>query len=82
MLVLAALFGGLTGAVGTLVSAFGRGWPTGPFIVLIAAFIFFISLVFGIEKGLFIRYVVYKKKQQEVTNFQVMVPLSREGEVK
>ncbi len=34
MLLLSALFGGVSGAVGTIISALGSGWPTGPFIVL------------------------------------------------
>lgn len=55
MLVLSAIFGGVSGVVGTLISAIGKGWPTGPFIVLVAAGLFIISLIFGKEKGLFIQ---------------------------
>jgi len=40
---------------GTYVSTLGDGWPTGPFIVIAAAGIFLLSLVFGTRKGLFVK---------------------------
>ena len=60
MVGLSALFGGGSGALGTFVSALGSGWPTGPFIVIVAAFIFTISLVFGKEKGVLIQWLQQK----------------------
>lgn len=53
-LVLAALFGGGAGAAGTLMSTWGNGWPTGPFIVIAAAVLFVISLLFGARKGVLV----------------------------
>jgi len=55
MLALSALFGGGAGVAGTYVSTLGDGWPTGPFIVIAAAGIFLLSLVFGTRKGLFVK---------------------------
>jgi ABC-type Mn2+/Zn2+ transport systems, permease components len=55
MLALSALFGGGAGVAGTYASALGDGWPTGPFIVIAAAGIFLLSLVFGRRKGLLVR---------------------------
>lgn len=61
MLVLAAFFGGGAGVLGTLVSTWGKGLPTGPFIVVAAASIFVVSLLFGASKGLLVvRY--YRRK--------------------
>lgn len=54
MTVLSALFGGGAGVIGTLLSAYGKGWPTGPFIVIAAASLFVVSLAFGIRKGLLV----------------------------
>lgn len=51
MLLLSALFGGGAGAAGTWVSTLGKGWPTGPFIVLLSSSLFLVSLVFGFQKG-------------------------------
>ena len=64
MLILSALFGGVAGASGTLISALGTGLPTGPFIVVVGAAIFVISLIFGKEKGIFIQYIQFKKHQR------------------
>lgn len=64
MLVLSAIFGGVAGATGTLISAMGSGLPTGPFIVVVGAGIFIISLVFGKEKGTFIKYTQFKMHQR------------------
>lgn len=71
MLFLSAIIGGASGAIGTLISAFGSGWPTGPFIVLVAALTFAISLFFGKEKGVFIQYIqqkMYEKQYEKEKN--------------
>lgn len=54
MVLLSGTFGGGAGLVGTYISTLGKGWPTGPFIVIAAACLFLISLLFGGSKGLFI----------------------------
>lgn len=56
LVVLAAIFGGISGALGTTISALGSGWPTGPFIVVTSAGIFLVSLLFGRKKGLLMEY--------------------------
>jgi manganese/zinc/iron transport system permease protein len=55
MLILSALFGGGAGMVGTIISTLGKGWPTGPFIIVTSSTLFVISLVFGAQKGLLIQ---------------------------
>jgi len=60
MVVISAFIGGVSGVIGTLFSAIGKGWPTGPFIVIVAGCIFMISLIFGKEKGLLWQY--YRRK--------------------
>lgn len=62
MLILSSLFGGLSGVFGTLISALGKGWPTGPFVILVSACFFLFSLFFGKEKGLLVVY--WKRKGQ------------------
>ena len=74
MIILSAIFGGLSGAIGTLISALGSGWPTGPFIVIVAASLFLISLFLGKERGILIQYIQYKiqqKKQVEKVSVQL-----------
>lgn len=66
MLIISSSFGAISGAVGTFISSKGSGWPTGPFIVVIAAGIFILSLTLGKEKGLLIKFLnkQQQKKQQ------------------
>lgn len=60
MVVLSGVFGGLSGMVGTALSAtipapvsgLTRGWPTGPLITLTAAGIFMISMIAAPSRGL------------------------------
>ena len=51
MLILASIFGVLSGSVGTLISARTAGLPAGPVIVLSAGAIFVISLLFSPRRG-------------------------------
>lgn len=64
MLILSAIFGGGSGMIGTLISTMGKGWPTGPFIVIAAAGIFLISMVFGAQRGLLIRSIQFRMQQR------------------
>lgn len=52
MVILAGLFGGLSGLLGTFLSALTPRMPTGPVIVLMAVGIFVISLLFAPQRGL------------------------------
>ncbi|MEN0645115.1 iron chelate uptake ABC transporter family permease subunit [Alkalicoccobacillus gibsonii] len=65
MMGLSAAFGGVSGALGTFISAQGAGWPTGPFIVLAASCLFLVSLVIGKEKGLLIEWLEYRSLRRE-----------------
>jgi manganese/zinc/iron transport system permease protein len=51
MVPLAALIGGLSGALGAMISALAPRMPTGPLIVLAAAFMFLVSLLFAPQRG-------------------------------
>jgi manganese/zinc/iron transport system permease protein len=51
MLVLSAIFGFVTGVIGTILSATFDQLPAGPIIVLTGSAIFAISLLFGIRRG-------------------------------
>lgn len=52
MVVLSAIFGSLSGIIGTLISTLMNNMPTGPAIVVIASIIALISLVFSPKRGL------------------------------
>lgn len=52
MVIISGTFGAISGMCGTLISTLGEGLSTGPFIVLTAAAIFVISLLFAPKRGL------------------------------
>jgi manganese/zinc/iron transport system permease protein len=52
MVFISGIVGGLSGAVGTLISTLGKGLSTGPFIVLTATVIFVVSMLFSPKRGL------------------------------
>ncbi|WP_079709049.1 metal ABC transporter permease [Paraliobacillus ryukyuensis] len=54
---LAGVFGSISGLIGAITSTLFSNLPTGPMIVLSASVIFFISLLIGQRKGLFLRAV-------------------------
>lgn len=80
MIILSSIFGGISGAVGTAISALGKGWPTGPFIVVVAAVFFALSLILGKEKGILLNHLRFKKqKKQARTNQQIDAPILEKG---
>ncbi|NUU63356.1 metal ABC transporter permease [Paenibacillus agri] len=74
MLIGAAVIGGGSGVIGTVISTMGKGWPTGPFIVVSSAAFFVVSLLFGAQKGL----VIVRLQQRSRIKSEVSVPAERE----
>lgn len=72
MMIYSGLFGGISGAIGTTISALGTGWPTGPFIVMTSGCIFIVSLFFGTKKGLIVEYMLERNKRKEILVSSVM----------
>lgn len=68
MVILAGLFGALSGVVGTLISSTLSNLPTGPVTVLSATSIFFASAVFAPGRGLIAKWI------QRVRNRRVIQP--------
>ncbi len=56
MLLLAALFGMLAGAIGAFTSFLGNNLPTGPFMVLGASAVFLGAFLFGPQHGVLVRW--------------------------
>ncbi|OBZ18843.1 manganese ABC transporter [Bacillus sp. FJAT-27264] len=77
MLIGAALIGGGSGVIGTLISTMGKGWPTGPFIVVSSAAFFVVSLLFGTQKGL----VIVHLQQRSRIKSELSAPAERERTV-
>lgn len=67
MVVLSAMIGGGAGVAGTVISTWGDGLPTGPFIVIAAASVFVFSLAFGTSKGLLVLYLQQRAHKKELS---------------
>jgi manganese/zinc/iron transport system permease protein len=75
MVLLAAFFGALSGLIGTLISTFGRGFSTGPLIVLVASTIVFVSLILAPNRGLFWRWIRQQRNRQQLRLDSVLADL-------
>ena len=72
MLILSAIFGGISGIVGSMISSTTEGMSTGPVIVITITAILCISLLFSPKQGYLFQYIRKKKQYQnnsdEITN--------------
>ena len=66
MVILAAIFGGISGAGGALISALAVRLPTGPLVVLTATFLFVVSLLFAPGRGWIARGLTLIKTRRRV----------------
>lgn len=66
MLFLSAVIGGLSGWLGASVSALLADLPAGALIVLTAASIFLVSMIFGTARGVLPRYLDHRKLQRRM----------------
>lgn len=57
MIVISGFFGAISGISGTIVSTYGKGLPTGPFIVVTATILFVFSFLFAPARGLVSKWV-------------------------
>ena len=80
MLVLAALFGGASGAIGALWSANAPSLPTGPVIVLCASFFLVISILFGRERGVLWSAIKRRRVTRRIRQENMLKDLYRWGE--
>lgn len=75
MIILSAIFGAISGVVGTILSSVISKLPTGPTIVIVVSTIVIISLTFAPKRGLVWRYIRDRKNQKEINEDQVLMNL-------
>lgn len=73
MVLLAGAIGAFSGVVGTLVSTLQIGLPTGPFIVLTATTLFFISMLFAPKRGLIAKRLRRKDNDKRLLKESLLV---------
>ena len=66
MVILAAIFGSLSGVLGTAISASENNLSTGPVIVLVAASFVVVSFIFSPGRGLLFREIRFRKNRTEL----------------
>lgn len=72
MVLLAALFGALAGVAGAVVSSLGRGFSTGPTIVLVASLIVALSFLLAPNRGLLWQWVRRQRNRRRL-RFQAVL---------
>lgn len=72
LLLLAALFGAISAALGAQISYIAPAMPTGPWIVVSLSVLFFISFIFAPQQGLVKRYLDYRQLKQRVQQENIL----------
>lgn len=72
ILVLAATMGALSAIISTHISYLGPAMPTGPWMVVSMASLFFLSFLFAPEKGLLKRYLEQRTLRQKVVEENIL----------
>jgi manganese/zinc/iron transport system permease protein len=82
MVVLAGLFGGLAGALGTFISFLAPRMPTGPWMVTSATAIFAVSLIAAPRRGMVARLLLRYRNRRKTAEENILTTLYRLGEAK
>ena len=77
MIVLAGIFGAISGIGGTLISSLGSQLPTGPMIVVIVSVIVFVSITLAPNRGLVWKYFRGKNNVESINEDQLLINLYR-----
>lgn len=77
MLILSAVFGLSTGAVGSFFSFVGRNLPTGPLMVLAATFVFVLALCFGPRHGIIAKWWRHRSRSARIQRENTLKALYR-----
>ncbi|WP_044640515.1 metal ABC transporter permease [Risungbinella massiliensis] len=73
MILLSALMGALSGALGTIISSLAYHLSTGPIIVISATILFLISLIFAPKRGLISRYWRFIRMKKRLTEESLLL---------
>ncbi|WP_128896292.1 metal ABC transporter permease [Longirhabdus pacifica] len=66
MVFLSGLFGGVSGVIGTIISASGNNLPSGPLVVLSATGIFVFSILFAPSRGVVSKFLLRQSVKRKV----------------
>ncbi|OZM58555.1 hypothetical protein CIB95_03020 [Lottiidibacillus patelloidae] len=80
MVIVAGLFGGISGIFGTLISTLAFSMPTGPLIVLAATILFIISMLFAPKRGLLMKMYNHIRLKKKLQRHKIVLSLYSELE--
>jgi manganese/zinc/iron transport system permease protein len=80
MVIVAGLFGGISGILGTLISTLAFSMPTGPLIVIAATVLFIISMLFAPKRGLLMKVVSHLQLKKKLQRQKLLLSLYSELE--
>ena len=75
MVILASVFGMVSGVVGTLISSSVAHMPTGPVIVMVISVIMFFSLLFATKRGVLWRYIKTRRDSRDINECKILINL-------
>lgn len=79
MVVISGVFGALSGMAGTLISTLREGLATGPLIVVVATFLFLISMLFAPQRGIVTKWMKRIKFDKEIRKELILQKGKRGG---
>ena len=80
MVILAAIFGAISGIAGSFVSYTAPSMPTGPWIVVVLSVIAFLSIFFAPKKGMLFRIISKQNHKKKVIEENILKALYHLGE--
>jgi manganese/zinc/iron transport system permease protein len=80
MVIVAGLFGGISGIFGTLISTLAFSMPTGPLIVIAATILFIISMLFAPKRGLLMKSYHHLRLKKKLQRQKIILSLYSELE--
>lgn len=75
MVILSAIFGAISGILGTILSSLASKLPTGPMIVIVISGIVILSLTFAPNRGLIYKFFRDRKRKKEINEDQILANL-------
>ncbi|HZJ88434.1 MAG TPA: metal ABC transporter permease [Sphaerochaeta sp.] len=76
MVILSSLFSGVSGMVGSILSAAMLDLPTGPVIVLVLTAIVILSLLFGAKRGILIKKIAELQRHRRFDEDRILIALA------
>ena len=82
MIMLAVFFGSISGVSGAYISFLAPHLPTGPWMVIVASFILFVSVIAAPERGALSRLRVHLKNRKKMTREHILKVLFKDNMAK